>query len=73
MHIMYFTERAYTDVPEEEILKRQSFFGVPNKYFDPVKGAQLLNDFRSYIGKFWVVKPKAAAIDSLLENLRRAA
>ncbi len=36
-------------------------------------GAQLLNDFRSYIGRFWVVKPKAAAIDSLLENLRRAA
>jgi len=38
-----------------------------------VWGAQLLNDFRSYIGRFWVVKPKAAAIDSLLENLRRAA
>ncbi len=36
-------------------------------------GAQLLNDFRSYIGRFWVVKPKAAAIDSLLTNLRRAA
>ncbi len=40
---------------------------------DSVWGAQLLNDFRTYIGKFWVVKPKAAAIDSLLENLRRAA
>jgi glutamate synthase (NADPH) large chain len=36
-------------------------------------GAQLLNDFRTYIGRFWVVKPKASAIDSLLENLRRAA
>src|SRR5450631_1121697 len=36
-------------------------------------GAQLLNDFRSYIGRFWVLKPKAAAIDSLLTNLRRAA
>jgi glutamate synthase (NADPH/NADH) large chain len=36
-------------------------------------GAQLLNDFRSYIGRFWVVKPKAAEINSLLENLRRAA
>ena len=36
-------------------------------------GEQILNDFRSFIGKFWVVKPKAAAIDSLLENLRRAA
>ncbi|HWJ35851.1 MAG TPA: glutamate synthase large subunit [Steroidobacteraceae bacterium] len=38
-----------------------------------VWGIQLLNDLRSYIGKFWVVKPKAAAIDSLLVNLRRAA
>jgi glutamate synthase (NADPH/NADH) large chain len=36
-------------------------------------GSELLNDFRSYIGRFWMVKPKAAAIDSLLENLRRAA
>ena len=38
-----------------------------------VWGVQLLNDLRTYIGKFWVVKPKAAAIDSLLVNLRRAA
>jgi len=38
-----------------------------------VWGEQILNDFRTFIGKFWVVKPKAAAIDSLLENLRRAA
>src|SRR5262249_51392736 len=38
-----------------------------------VWGETLLNDFRSFIGKFWVVKPKAAAIDSLLVNLRRAA
>ena len=38
-----------------------------------VWGEQILNDFRSFVGKFWVVKPKAAAIDSLLENLRRAA
>ena len=36
-------------------------------------GEEILNDFRTYIGKFWVVKPKAAAIDSLIENLRRAA
>ena len=32
-----------------------------------------LNDLRTFIGKFWVVKPKAASIDSLIENLRRAA
>jgi glutamate synthase (NADPH/NADH) large chain len=34
---------------------------------------EILQDFRTYIGKFWVVKPKAASIDSLMENLRRAA
>ena len=36
-------------------------------------GAEILRDFRSYIGHFWVVKPKAASIDSLIENLSRAA
>jgi glutamate synthase (NADPH/NADH) large chain len=36
-------------------------------------GSEILHDFRTYIGKFWVVKPKAASIDSLMENLRRAA
>ncbi len=34
---------------------------------------EILNDFRAFLGKFWLVKPKAAAIDSLIENLRRAA
>ena len=34
---------------------------------------EILNDLRTFLPKFWVVKPKAAAIDSLLENLRRAA
>ena len=36
-------------------------------------GATILNDLRSFIGRFWLVKPKAAAIDTLIENLRRAA
>jgi glutamate synthase (NADPH) large chain len=34
---------------------------------------EILNDFRSFAPKFWLVKPKAADIDSLIENLRRAA
>jgi glutamate synthase (NADPH/NADH) large chain len=36
-------------------------------------GEEILNDFRSFLGKFWVVKPKAASIDTLIESLRRAA
>ena len=38
-----------------------------------VWAAQIMNDLRTYLPKFWVVKPKAASIDSLIENLRRAA
>jgi glutamate synthase (NADPH/NADH) large chain len=38
-----------------------------------VWGAEILRDFRSFIGHFWVVKPKAASIESLIENLSRAA
>ena len=34
---------------------------------------EILADLRTFVGKFWVVKPKAASIDSLIENLRRAA
>jgi glutamate synthase (NADPH/NADH) large chain len=36
-------------------------------------GAELLDDFRSYLGKFWLVKPKAASLESLVDALRRAA
>jgi glutamate synthase (NADPH/NADH) large chain len=36
-------------------------------------GEEIRSDLRSFIGHFWLVKPKAASIDSLVENLRRAA
>ncbi len=36
-------------------------------------GAEILRDFRTYVGRFWLVKPKAASIDSLIENLSAAA
>ena len=38
-----------------------------------VWGEQIANDFRAFSAEFWLVKPKAAAIDTLIENLRRAA
>ncbi|MBV9344320.1 MAG: glutamate synthase large subunit, partial [Gammaproteobacteria bacterium] len=34
---------------------------------------EILQDLRTFLPKFWVVKPKAASIDSLVESLRRAA
>jgi glutamate synthase (NADPH/NADH) large chain len=38
-----------------------------------VWGEEILRDFRTYLGNFWVVKPKAASIEDLIENLRSAA
>ena len=33
-------------------------------------GAHLLANFADYVGKFWLVKPKAADLDRLLSRLR---
>ncbi len=45
MILMYFTERPYRDVPEDELIKNRAYFGVPNKFFDREKGAQLYNEY----------------------------
>lgn len=37
------------------------------------RGKYFLDNFADCVGKFWVVKPKAAKLESLLEDLRRAA
>ena len=36
-------------------------------------GEMILDDYRTFLPKFWVVKPKAAELNSLIESLRRAA
>jgi len=46
MHIMSFSERAYTHVPEDLIIENgSSYFGLPNTLFDPQKGGQLMNEY----------------------------
>ena len=37
------------------------------------RGKYILENFADCVGKFWLVKPKAAKLDSLLEDLRRRA
>jgi glutamate synthase (NADPH/NADH) large chain len=36
-------------------------------------GRTIVEDFTSYLPRFWLVKPKAAELKSLIENLRQAA
>jgi len=42
---MYFTERPYRDVPEDEVIKNRAFFGVPNRFFDREAGSRLYNEY----------------------------
>ncbi|MGD0288330.1 MAG: LLM class flavin-dependent oxidoreductase [Candidatus Binataceae bacterium] len=45
MILMYFTERPYRDVPEDEVIKNRAFFGVPNRFFDREVGSRLYNEY----------------------------
>ena len=45
MILMYFTERPYRYVPEDELIKHQAYFGLPNKFFDHEKGSQLYHEY----------------------------
>jgi len=36
-------------------------------------GRELLDDFSAYVARFWLVKPKAADLNRLVDTLRRAA
>lgn len=55
MHFMWFTERAYhydleTDPTryrdlENEVIRKRSFYGTPNRFFDRAHGAKLLNQY----------------------------
>ncbi len=36
-------------------------------------GQEILDNWRDYVGLFWLVKPKAADIETLLESMRQAA
>jgi glutamate synthase (NADPH/NADH) large chain len=42
-------------------------------YTESAWAAKLLADFRDVLHKFWLVKPKAASLEALTEELRRAA
>ena len=36
-------------------------------------GQEILDDYRTYLSRFWVVKPKAAELGTLIRSLRQAA
>ncbi len=43
------------------------------EHTNSIWGATILDDYRTFLPKFWIVKPKATELGSLIESLRRAA
>jgi glutamate synthase (NADPH/NADH) large chain len=55
---------------------RHYLLGLIRDYVDATAsewGREIIENFRDYVGKFWLVKPKAADIGSLLVTIRAAA
>ncbi|EAT12419.1 glutamate synthase large subunit [Bermanella marisrubri] len=58
---------------EETEAHRHHLRGIVKKYVAETGsewGQEILENFEKYIGKFWLVKPKAASLEQLLENTR---
>ncbi len=72
-HELIDIHRINTEGMQEQQLHLQKLIERHVAESGSVWGEEILRDFRSFIGHFWVVKPKAASIESLIENLSRAA
>jgi glutamate synthase (NADPH) large chain len=72
-HELVDIHRITMEGMEQNLHHLQALIGLHVRETGSRWGGELLNDFRTYLGRFWLVKPKAAAIDTLIENLRRAA
>jgi len=53
---------------------RNDVRGVIQEHIDETGsawGAQILDQFEDFVGKFWLVKPKAASLESLLDTIKK--
>jgi len=58
---------------EETEGHRNHLRGIVSNYVEETGsawGQEILDNFDKFIGKFWLVKPKAASLEQLLDNTR---
>jgi glutamate synthase (NADPH/NADH) large chain len=78
----HFADRVNQDIDIERIgaehmeAYRNHLRGVIEEYVrdtGSLRGKSILNNFSDAIGKFWLIKPKAASLESLLVDLQERA
>ena len=72
-HELIDISRIHPEAMQSHVQHLESLLERHGAETGSVWAIEIQNDLRTYLPKFWVVKPKAASIDSLIENLRRAA
>jgi glutamate synthase (NADPH/NADH) large chain len=72
-HELIDIHRINSEVMQPQLQHLQQLIRRHVAETDSQWGAEILHDFRAYLSRFWLVKPKVASIDSLIENLSRAA
>ena len=78
-----FTDRHNNELIDIHRVDTESMEAYANHLRDTVQefvdetgsawGRHILDDFTDMLGHFWLVKPKAASLEALMEDLRRAA
>ena len=72
-HELVDIRRIQSEGMEVHYQHLRSLIQAHQRATDSAWAREILNDFRSFAPKFWLVKPKAADVDTLIESLRRAA
>ena len=72
-HDLIDIHRITPESMEAHLHHLRSMIGQHVSLTGSVWGQEILDDFRTFLGRFWVVKPKAAELGSLIESLRQAA
>jgi len=72
-HELIDLHRLSPEGMENHVQHLRRLLGAHHGASGSVFAAELLEDFRDYLSKFWLVKPRAASLESLIETLREAA
>ncbi|MBJ88922.1 MAG: glutamate synthase large subunit [Woeseia sp.] len=72
-HDLIDIHRIKPESMEAHLHHLRALIGGHVELTDSKWGEEILEDFRSFLPKFWVVKPKAAELSTLIESLREAA
>ena len=72
-HDLIDIHRIKPESMEAHVHHLRTLVGMHVDYTGSEWGSEILEDFRTFLPKFWVVKPKAAELGSLIDSLRQAA